>query len=44
VVYVLHAFEKKSKHGLATPKPDVDLMRARLKAAREHYLRWKEQG
>lgn len=44
VVYVLHAFEKKSRHGIATPKADMDLIRARLKAAREHYLKWKEEG
>src|SRR5271156_2769927 len=25
-VYVLHAFQKKSKHGIATPKRDVDLI------------------
>lgn len=36
-VYMLHAFQKKSKTGKATPKPDMSLIRARLKAAREHY-------
>jgi len=35
-VYVLHCFEKKSKKGIATPKPDKDLIQARLKAARGH--------
>ena len=30
-VYVLHAFQKKSRKGLATPKPDVELIRRRLK-------------
>lgn len=36
-VYVLHCFQKKSTHGIATPKPDMDLIEARLKvvAARE---------
>jgi phage-related protein len=34
-VYVLHAFEKKSKHGIATPKQDIDLVKARLKQAEE---------
>ena len=29
-VYVLHAFRKKSKHSIATPKRDLDLMRQRL--------------
>jgi phage-related protein len=33
VVYVLHCFEKKSKRGIATPKPDLDLIQARLKEA-----------
>jgi phage-related protein len=26
-VYVLHAFQKKSKRGIATPKKDIDLIR-----------------
>ena len=29
-VYVLHAFQKKSKRGIATPKKDLDLIRQRL--------------
>lgn len=33
VVYVLHAFEKKSKHGIATPKQDIELIEARFKRA-----------
>jgi phage-related protein len=32
-VYVLHCFQKKSKRGIETPKPDIDLIRARLKEA-----------
>jgi phage-related protein len=32
-VFVLHVFQKKSKSGIATPKPDLDIIRARLKAA-----------
>lgn len=32
-VFVLHVFQKKSKSGIATPKPDLDLIRKRLKAA-----------
>jgi phage-related protein len=35
VVYVLHCFQKKSTHGIATPKPDMDLIRDRLKIAEE---------
>jgi phage-related protein len=29
-VYVLHAFQKKSKTGIATPKKELDLIRQRL--------------
>ena len=36
-VYVLHAFQKKSKRGIATPKTEIDLVRRRLKTAAEHY-------
>jgi phage-related protein len=32
-VYVLHAFQKKSKRGIATPQAEVDLIRRRLKLA-----------
>ena len=32
-VFVLHVFQKKSKKGIATPKPDMDLIKERLKAA-----------
>lgn len=32
-VYVLHAFQKKSKHGVATPKQDIALIRSRLAEA-----------
>ena len=35
-VYVLHCFQKKSTSGIATPKPDLDLIRERLKAALAH--------
>ena len=34
-VYVLHAFQKKARRGIATPKQEVDLIRARLRRARE---------
>lgn len=36
-VYVLHAFQKKSKHKDATPQADIDLINHRLKAAREDH-------
>jgi phage-related protein len=37
IVYVLHSFQKKSKHGIATPQQDIDLIEARFKRAKEHY-------
>jgi phage-related protein len=30
---VLHCFQKKSKQGVETPKPEMDLIRERLKEA-----------
>jgi len=32
-VFVLHCFQKKSKQGIATPKPDMDLIHTRFKVA-----------
>ena len=29
-IYMLHAFQKKSTSGIATPKPEIDLIRRRL--------------
>lgn len=34
-VYVLHCFKKKSSSGISTPKPDIDLIKSRLKIAIE---------
>ena len=34
-IYVLHAFQKKSKKGIATPQKDVDLIKKRYAEARE---------
>ncbi|NES22378.1 MAG: type II toxin-antitoxin system RelE/ParE family toxin [Symploca sp. SIO3E6] len=34
-IYVLHAFQKKSKKGIETPKPDVDLIKKRYQEAVE---------
>ena len=36
-VYVLHAFQKKSKKGIATPRREIDLLRQRLAAAEQDY-------
>jgi len=34
-IYVLHAFQKKSKKGIATPKRDVELIKRRYAEAQE---------
>ncbi len=39
-VYALHAFQKKSKSGIATPQPEIDLIDKRLKDAEAHYREW----
>jgi phage-related protein len=39
-VYVLHAFQKKSKRGVATPKAELDLIGVRLNRAKEDYVQW----
>lgn len=36
-VHVLHAFQKKSKSGIATPRPDVQVIERRLKAVLARY-------
>ena len=41
-VYVLHAFQKKSKRGIATPKSELDLIDRRLRRAREDYEQWSK--
>lgn len=35
-VYVLYCFQKKSTHGIATPKRDIELIHSRLKAVELH--------
>ena len=35
IIYVLHAFQKKSKKGIATPPKDIELIKRRLKKAQE---------
>ena len=37
IVYILHAFQKKSKKGIATPKSHIQLIEQRLKKAKEHH-------
>ncbi|MEA5598256.1 type II toxin-antitoxin system RelE/ParE family toxin [Rivularia sp. UHCC 0363] len=43
VVYVLHVFQKKSKHGIATPKQDIELIETGLKRAKEHHDQYYKQ-
>jgi phage-related protein len=43
-VYVLHAFQKKSKHGIKTPAPDIELIKRRLKVAEDDYKQQILQG
>ncbi len=33
-IYVIHAFQKKSKAGIATPKSEIEVIRQRLKQLR----------
>ena len=37
VVYVLHAFQKKSKSAIATPRAEMDVIHHRLSIAERHY-------
>ena len=37
VVYVLHAFQKKSRKKIETPKNEIDLIRRRYKSAEAEY-------
>ncbi len=40
-VYVLHCFQKKSRSGIKTPNKDVDLIHARLRAAKQDFEFWQ---
>jgi phage-related protein len=44
VVYVLDAFQKKSKRGSETPRQDMDRIKSRLKLAEQHYKQhyWRD--
>lgn len=39
-VYVLHAFQKKSKRGSRTPAAEIDKVKHRLKEAEKHHAEW----
>jgi phage-related protein len=41
-VYVLHAFQKKSKKGAATPQHELDVIESRLKAAKQVHAQRRE--
>jgi phage-related protein len=41
-IYVLHAFQKKSKSGIKTPQKDIDLIKRRYKEAKDLAKREKE--
>jgi phage-related protein len=43
-VYVLHAFQKKSKKGVRTPKQEIDLVKNRLRLAEEDYVEWQRKN
>ena len=44
LIYVLHAFQKKSKKGIATPKQTIDLVKSRLRDAENDYRSRREMG
>jgi phage-related protein len=43
LIYVLHAFQKKAKKGIATPQQELDKVKSRLKQAEREYQIWKRQ-
>jgi phage-related protein len=42
-VYALHAFQKKSTRGIATPKREIERIWQRLRQAQAHYEGWRRQ-
>ena len=45
VIYVLHAFKKKSKQGSKTPLSDINLIKHRLRAAEyDHAQRFEKEN
>ena len=43
IVYVLHAFQKKSKRGSKTPPQEIEKVKARLKEAEKDYAKWAKK-
>jgi len=44
VLYVLHAFQKKSTSGISTPQRHIDLIKQRLHWAEDHHKDNKDRG
>lgn len=44
IVFVLHVFQKKSKQGIKTPQPEIDIIKSRLKDAQETYNTLLKKG
>lgn len=42
-VYVLHVFQKKSKHGIATAQTDLELIKSRLRWAGQLHHQWEHE-
>ena len=42
-VYVLHAFQKKSKSGVRTPPEEIEKVKSRLKQAGKHHAEWTQK-
>jgi phage-related protein len=42
-VYVLHAFQKKSKKGIATAQSDIELIKRRLRQAEALHEEWRKE-
>ena len=42
-VYVLHAFQKKSKKGIATQQSDIELIKRRLRQAEALHDEWRKE-
>lgn len=43
IIYVLHAFQKKSKSGRKTTTADINLVKLRLRAAEAHYRKERDK-
>ena len=43
-IFVLHAFQKKSKRGIATPKVELNMIKRRLMMAEEKYQQLRKRS